>query len=143
MKALLQRVCHASVRVDGMAIGEINQGILVFLGIETGDHQGLCQTMAYKIAHYRLFSDGQRMNQNVQQIQGAVLLVSQFTLAADTQKGLRPGFSKAAPPAIALPLYQQVGQALAEFVPVQYGQFGADMQVSLVNDGPVTFMLNV
>jgi D-tyrosyl-tRNA(Tyr) deacylase len=145
MKCLLQRVVQASVAVDQRVVGEIQHGLLVFVGVEPGDTDEIVLRMAKRLLSYRLFSDeAGKMNLNVQQAGGAILLVSQFTLAADTNSGNRPSFSTAAPPEQASRLCADLAQALAvENIRVETGQFGADMQVSLVNDGPVTFMLSV
>ncbi|MEK9989005.1 MAG: D-aminoacyl-tRNA deacylase [Halieaceae bacterium] len=145
MKCLLQRVVQASVAVDQRVVGEIQHGLLVFVGVEPGDTDEVVLRMAKRLLSYRLFSDeAGKMNLNVQQAGGAILLISQFTLAADTNSGNRPSFSTAAPPEQASRLCADLAQALAvENIRVETGQFGADMQVSLVNDGPVTFMLSV
>ncbi len=145
MKCLLQRVVQASVAVDQRVVGEIQRGLLVFVGVEPGDTDEIVLRMAKRLLSYRLFSDEEgKMNLNVQQAGGAILLVSQFTLAADTNSGNRPSFSTAAPPEQASRLCADLAQALAvENIRVETGQFGADMQVSLVNDGPVTFLLSV
>jgi D-tyrosyl-tRNA(Tyr) deacylase len=145
MKCLLQRVVQASVAVDQRVVGEIRRGLLVFVGVEPGDTDEIVLRMAKRLLSYRLFSDEEgKMNLNVQQAGGAILLVSQFTLAADTNSGNRPSFSTAAPPEQASRLCADLAQALTvENIRVETGQFGADMQVSLVNDGPVTFLLSV
>lgn len=143
MRVLLQRVSHASVRVDDACVGEIGPGLLVFLGLDRADDEALARRMLDKVLAYRMFSDADgRMNHSVVQAGGGVLLVSQFTLSADTGKGLRPGFSEALAPDAARPLYDLTLQRLrAMHQPVAAGVFGADMQVSLTNDGPVTFLL--
>lgn len=147
MRALLQRVKMASVTVDEKIVGEIQQGILVFLGVQKGDDKNTVDKLLKKILGYRLFADEQqKMNCSVCDINGGVLVVSQFTLAADTQKGLRPGFSLAAEPKMAEQLYdyfvEQVKFQKKKYkLDVATGVFGADMQVALVNDGPVTFLL--
>ncbi len=145
MKALLQRVKSASVEVAGETVGAIDTGLLVLLGLDKGDDLAIAQRMIEKLLAYRVFSDGQgKMNCSVRDISGGVLLVSQFTLSADTQKGLRPSFSSAMPPAEAERLYTQMLQILQDsHTPVAAGVFAADMQVSLVNDGPVTFLLEI
>jgi D-tyrosyl-tRNA(Tyr) deacylase len=145
MKALLQRVLEARVTIGGDCVGEIGPGLLVFLGLDRGDNEACAERMIEKLLAYRVFSDDQgRMNRNVQEVGGGVLLVSQFTLSADTGKGLRPGFSSALPPAEAELLYQRVLAMLEQrHSPVAAGVFAADMQVSLVNDGPVTFLLQL
>ena len=144
MIALIQRVTQAKVEVEGQIVGQIGKGLLVLLGVEKEDDQAKADKLAEKVLNYRIFSDeNDKMNLNVQQIGGEVLVVSQFTLSADTQKGLRPSFSKGATPALANELYDYFSQKCAEKVTVANGQFAADMQVSLTNDGPVTFWLNV
>lgn len=145
MKALLQRVKQASVRVDDQIVGEIGGGLLVFLGVSKLDTDEHCQKMLEKVLSYRMFADEDgKMNLNLKQISGELLVVSQFTLVADTQKGLRPSFSSAGLPEESFRLYSSfIEQAKNQGVKVQSGQFGADMQVSLVNDGPVTFLLSV
>jgi len=143
MKALIQRVSSASVDVNGERIGEINKGILVLLGVEREDNNAAADKLLKKIINYRIFPDEEgKMNLNLQQIDGELLIVSQFTLVADTKKGLRPGFSSGASPELGEALYQYVIQEAKKKIPnVATGQYGADMQVSLVNDGPVTFWL--
>jgi D-tyrosyl-tRNA(Tyr) deacylase len=145
MKALLQRVTEASVSIDGAQVAEINAGLLVFLGLDRGDNETSAQRMVDKMLAYRVFSDAQgRMNCSVQEVGAAVLLVSQFTLSADTRKGLRPGFSSALEPTAAETLYLQFLSMLQQrHSPVAAGVFGADMQVALVNDGPVTLLLEI
>lgn len=143
MKALLQRVSHASVEVAGQPGGQIGSGMLVFLGLDRGDDQAAADRMLDRLLAYRLFADeAGRMNRSVVDVGGGVLLVSQFTLSADTARGLRPGFSGAMPPAEAERLYDYTLAGLrSRHAPVAAGEFGADMQVSLTNDGPVTFLL--
>ncbi|MDO6746511.1 D-aminoacyl-tRNA deacylase [Gilvimarinus sp. 1_MG-2023] len=143
MKGLIQRVQRAAVEVDGKCIGSIDQGLLLLLGVEREDSEINADKLLKKMLAYRVFSDAEgKMNLNVGQVGGGVLAVSQFTLAADTRKGLRPGFSSAASPDLALELYQYfVAQLRAVHPIVATGEFAADMQVSLVNDGPVTFLL--
>ena len=143
MKALLQRVSNASVRVGDEVVGEIGAGLLVFLGLDKGDGQSVANRLLDKLLAYRVFADeAGRMNRSVAEIEGGVLLISQFTLSADTGKGLRPSFSTALPPVEAEPLYNYLLNELRRrHTPVAAGRFGADMQVSLVNDGPVTFLL--
>ncbi|MGM3181768.1 D-aminoacyl-tRNA deacylase [Dickeya oryzae] len=145
MIALIQRVSSASVAVEGAIVGEINHGLLVLLGVEQGDDEQKATRLCEKVIGYRIFSDDNgKMNVNVQQAGGSVLVVSQFTLAADTQKGMRPSFSRGAAPAEAERLYQYfVGQCREHGLTTETGRFAADMQVSLVNDGPVTFWLQV
>ena len=143
MRALLQRVSTASVTVGGECVADIGQGLLVLLGLDKGDDQAAAERMLDKLLAYRVFADAEgRMNCSVVDVAGGVLLVSQFTLSADTRKGLRPGFSAAMPPEQAEPLYNyMLAQLQARHASVEAGIFGADMQVSLVNDGPVTFLL--
>lgn len=144
MIALIQRVAQAEVQIGGQSVGKIRQGLLVLLGVEKEDTPQKADKLVEKVLNYRVFSDENgKMNLNVQQVGGEVLVVSQFTLAADTQKGLRPSFSKGATPTQANELYEYFVQKCGEKIPVATGQFGADMQVSLTNDGPVTFWLNV
>ncbi|SUC10890.1 D-tyrosyl-tRNA(Tyr) deacylase [Pasteurella canis] len=144
MIALIQRVSQAKVSVEEQVVGEIGQGLLILLGIEKEDNQAKADRLIEKVLNYRLFSDTEgKMNLNVQQIDGEVLIVSQFTLAADTQKGLRPSFSNGAPPMLANELYHYFTQQCAKKIKTATGQFAADMQVSLTNDGPVTFWLQV
>ena len=144
MIALIQRVKQASVSVDNQIIGQIDQGLLVLLGIEQGDNEQKAMRLREKVLGYRIFSDDDgKMNLNVQQINGKLLIVSQFTLAADTQKGMRPSFTKGASPAMANELYQFFVKQCQQHIETQTGQFAADMQVALINDGPVTFWLQV
>ena len=145
MIGLIQRVSEASVTVDATTIGHIEQGMLLLLGVEKEDGQSQIDKLVKKVSQYRMFSDEQgKMNLNVQQAGGSVLVVSQFTLVADTQKGNRPGFSRGASPEVGKALYLQFIEALkATGIPVQTGEFGADMKVHLVNDGPVTFHFQV
>lgn len=143
MKALIQRVSRAQVTVDTVTVGAINQGLLVLVGIDPGDALPNIDKMAHRLLNYRVFADETgRMNLNVQQIGGAVLLVPQFTLSADTRKGLRPSFTTAATPEQGLAVFAALVEAVRQRYPqVETGQFGANMQVSLTNDGPVTFLL--
>lgn len=143
MKALIQRVSYAQVSVQGAVIGKIEQGLLAFVGIEKQDTEASADKLLHKLLNYRVFSDQQgKMNLSVQAIQGGLLLVSQFTLAADTGKGLRPGFSEAASPEQARLLFDYLLQtARQQYQHIQTGEFAADMQVTLVNEGPVTFLL--
>ncbi|WGE31454.1 D-aminoacyl-tRNA deacylase [Actinobacillus genomosp. 2] len=144
MIALIQRVKWAKVEVENQIVGEITQGLLVLLGVEQGDDQAKADKLLEKVLNYRVFSDEQgKMNLNVQQAVGSLLVVSQFTLAADTNKGLRPSFSRGAAPQEANALYEYFHQQAAHKIHTQTGQFAADMQVSLQNDGPVTFWLQV
>lgn len=144
MIALIQRVSQAKVEVDGNITGQIQQGLLVLLGVQKEDDESKADRLLEKVLNYRVFSDEQgKMNLNVQQVKGELLVVSQFTLAADTQKGLRPSFSKGANPEEAERLYNYFVQKCGEKIPTFTGKFAADMQVSLTNDGPVTFWLEV
>ena len=142
MIALIQRVTQAKVEVGGEVVGQIGKGLLVLLGVEKDDDRQKADKLAEKVLNYRVFSDADdKMNLNVQQVAGEVLVVSQFTLVSDTQKGLRPSFSKGATPSLANELYEYFAQKCGEKVKVECGRFAADMQVSLVNEGPVTFWL--
>ena len=143
MRALLQRVTCASVEVAGERVAAIDQGLLVLLGLDKKDDRATADRMLEKLLAYRVFADESgRMNCSVVDVHGGVLLVSQFTLSADTGKGLRPGFSAAMPPTEAEALYAYMLDALrGRHAPVAAGVFGADMQVSLTNDCPVTFLL--
>ena len=144
MKALLQRVKYAGVTVDNKQVSRINQGLLIFLGVEKNDTAAQADFLAKKAANLRIFEDeNQKMNLSVQDIKGEVLVVSQFTLAGDTSRGNRPGFETAAAPQDANALYEYFSDRLRTVhnLPVQNGIFQADMQVELLNDGPVTFML--
>tara|TARA_R110000823_G_scaffold125385_7_gene252092 strand:+ start:13762 stop:14199 length:438 start_codon:yes stop_codon:yes gene_type:complete len=143
MRAVIQRVATASVEIDGERVAAIGQGLLVLLGLDREDDTGSARRMLEKLLAYRVFSDeAGRMNRSVVDVAGGVLLVSQFTLSADTRKGLRPGFSAAMPPGEAEPLFDYLlAELRARHPRVEAGVFGADMQVSLVNDGPVTFLL--
>lgn len=144
MKALLQRVKSASVDVDGLRVGEISNGLLIFLGVEKEDSKEQADKLLKRILSYRIFSDHDgKMNLNVMQSEGEILVVSQFTLVADTKKGTRPGFSKGASPQLGEELYDYFCVQSGKEIKTATGQFGADMQVSLINDGPVTFMLEV
>ncbi|MGR3463530.1 D-aminoacyl-tRNA deacylase [Limimaricola sp.] len=145
MKALVQRVSEASVTVDGEVIGRCGPGLLVLACAMQGDSDALPAKMAAKIAKLRIFRDDEgRMNRSLIDIGGSALVVSQFTLAADTRTGNRPGFSYAAPPEIGERLYLALAEELAMLgVPVETGRFGADMKVALVNDGPVTIPLEI
>lgn len=145
MIALIQRALSASVTVAGENIGEIGPGLLILLGVEKGDTHDSAKKLVDKVLGYRIFSDENgKMNLNVQQAGGSVLVVSQFTLAADTKKGMRPSFSGGAEPVEAEKLYEFFAACCREKgIATQTGQFAADMQVALVNDGPVTFWLQV
>ena len=143
MRALVQRVTEASVAVNNTVIGEVGTGIMVLVCAMTGDTEAQAETLAAKIAKLRIFRDeADKMNRSLIDIRGAALVISQFTLAADTSRGNRPGFSTAAPPDVGERLYLHFARALAEQgIPVATGRFGADMKVSLVNDGPVTIWI--
>ncbi len=143
MIGLLQRVSEASVTVEGTKVTAIGRGLLVLIGVEQGDTESEADRLLERLLSYRVFPDAEgRMNLDLVQVQGGLLLVPQFTLAADTQKGKRPSFTPAASPAEGERLFSYIcGRAAASHSPVGYGVFGADMQVALVNDGPVTFWL--
>jgi len=144
MRVVLQRVSRAKVTVDGEVVGEIAAGWLVLLGVGPADSRKQADWLAEKVANLRGFDDADgKMNLSVQDVNGGVLVVSQFTLYGDCQKGRRPSFTGAAPPAVAEPLYDVFVAALKLLgVPVATGRFAAEMQVELVNDGPVTFVLD-
>ncbi|HPD41583.1 MAG TPA: D-aminoacyl-tRNA deacylase [Anaerolineae bacterium] len=147
MRAVIQRVTRASVTVEGHRVGAIGPGLLVLLGIAAGDTEKEARWLAHKTANLRIFSDAEgKMNLSVQDIQGGVLVISQFTLHGDIRRGFRPSFTQAAPSEIAEPLVAQYCEALREALrelqlPVETGIFGAHMEVELVNDGPVTLIL--
>jgi D-tyrosyl-tRNA(Tyr) deacylase len=143
MIGLLQRVRSASVHVEGRLCGEIGTGLLVLIGVRAGDTSAQAERLGQRLLDYRVFPDeAGRMNRSLKDIAGGLLLVPQFTLAADTRSGNRPGFSTAAPPAVAEPLFRElVAATRGAGRHVATGEFGADMQVSLINDGPVTFWL--
>lgn len=144
MLALIQRVTQARVEVDGDVIGAIGPGLLALVGIEPGDGDAQIARMARRLLGYRVFADAQgKMNQSLADTGGGLLLVSQFTLAADTSSGMRPGFSTAAPPELAEPLFARLVQTCRKEHAggVETGRFGAHMVIQLVNDGPVTFLL--
>lgn len=143
MKALLQRVSQARVDVAGECVGAIDGGLLVLVGVEPQDTPASADKLLHKLLNYRVFNDAAgKMNLSLKDVAGGLLLVSQFTLAADTKSGLRPGFSTAATPALGAELFDYLlALARQQHATVACGQFGADMQVHLINDGPVTFLL--
>ncbi len=145
MRGLIQRVTRASVTVDQQIVGDINQGILLLLGVQRDDDEAALDKLLNKLINYRIFSDDDgKMNLSLSDIGGEILVISQFTLAADTKKGLRPGFSSAAHPQAAEALYETFVEKLRQqtaLAKVATGVFGADMKVELLNDGPVTFLL--
>ena len=143
MIGLLQRVSQAAVTVNGKTTGTIGRGVLVFVGVECGDDEAKADRLLERLLGYRVFPDTEgKMNRSVQDIAGGLLLVPQFTLAADTQKGMRASFTPAAPPQEGQRLFGYLlAQARRQHAPVESGIFGADMQVTLTNDGPVTFWL--
>ncbi|EHK9049842.1 D-tyrosyl-tRNA(Tyr) deacylase [Vibrio vulnificus] len=144
MIALIQRVSGAAVRVDGEVVGQIDKGLLVLLGVEKDDDEAKAKRLMERVTTYRVFEDSEgKMNLNVQQVDGKVLVVSQFTLPADTKKGTRAGFSRGAHPAEAERLYDYFSDLCQQVLPTERGRFAADMKVSLINDGPVTFWLQV
>lgn len=145
MKGLLQRVSAARVEVAGDVVGAIDHGLLVLVAVEPGDTPAHADKLLHKLLNYRVFSDTEgKMNRSVREVGGGLLLVSQFTLAADTRSGMRPSFSTAAPPALGAELFDYLlARARDLHQQVASGRFGADMQVHLVNDGPVTFLLQV
>ncbi len=145
MRAVIQRVSEASVKIEGILKGKINSGLLVLLGIEELDNAEDIEWLSGKICRLRIFSDENGvMNLSVQEVNGEVLLISQFTLHASTKKGNRPSYIKAARPEVAIPLYEAFIKQLEKKLgkPIQTGEFGADMKVSLINDGPVTIIID-
>lgn len=144
MRAVVQRVSGASVSVAGKVVGQVGPGLLIYVCAMPADTKETASILAVKLSKMRIFADDQgRMNRSVVDVGGGALVVSQFTLAADTSRGNRPGFSGAAPPELARSLYLHFAQALGELgVPFETGEFGADMAVSLINDGPVTIWLD-
>ena len=143
MKVLVQKVLSASVTVENKVVSQIGNGFLLFVGVEKGDTTAQADYLAKKVANFRIFTDeNDKMNLSLQDVSGAVLAVSQFTLAADLSRGNRPGFDTAAAPEAAEPLYEYFVAQLRQYnIPVQTGIFQADMKVALVNDGPCTFIL--
>jgi D-tyrosyl-tRNA(Tyr) deacylase len=145
MRVVIQRVSEAAVNIDGTNVGKIQHGLLILLGIETEDQEGDADYLVQKISNLRIFSDAEgKMNLSIQDVGGQFLVVSQFTLHADTRKGKRPSYIRAARPEQAIPLYEYFLSELQKTAPspIQTGQFGADMQVALVNDGPVTIIID-
>ena len=145
MRAVIQRVSNASVKVDGAITGQIQQGLLVLVGIEDSDGQDDLEWLSGKIVNLRIFNDEESvMNKSVKDIEGEVLVVSQFTLHAATKKGNRPSYIRASKPDIAVPMYEKFKQQLATDIgkEIQSGIFGADMKVELLNDGPVTIIID-
>lgn len=143
MKVVIQRVKSSSVRVADEIVGKINQGLLILLGITHDDTKDQCDWLANKIINMRIFSDSEdKLNLSVKDIAGSILLISQFTLYAEAEKGNRPSFTSAARPETAKPLYEYfIDKLKANNIPVESGVFGADMQVELINDGPITIIL--
>jgi D-tyrosyl-tRNA(Tyr) deacylase len=144
MIGLIQRVSEANVRIDGQIVGQIGDGIVALVAVEPGDTEATARKLMERIAAYRIFPDAEdRMNLSLAQVGGELLLVSQFTLAADTRKGLRPSFTSAASPELGRQLFERAVEIAQDLLPgrVATGRFGADMKVALVNDGPVTFWL--
>jgi D-tyrosyl-tRNA(Tyr) deacylase len=145
MRFVVQRVSEASVKIDGAIYSEIQKGFLVLVGIEELDTKEDAEWLCNKLVGLRIFADADdKMNLSLQEINGNILLVSQFTLFASTKKGNRPSFIKSAKPEIAIPLYEYCIQQLSQLIskPIKTGQFGADMKVSLINDGPVTILMD-
>jgi D-tyrosyl-tRNA(Tyr) deacylase len=145
VRAVVQRVQHASVVVDGETVSDIGFGLVVLLGLAASDLTSECERLATQVARQRIFEDaGGRYDRSLVDVSGEAMVVSQFTLVADTRKGNRPSFTDAAAPDLAEPLYERFCEALRELgVPVRTGVFGARMEVSLVNDGPVTVVLDI
>lgn len=145
MRVVLQRVSEAAVKISGESVGEIQHGFLILLGIETEDDTSDADYLIQKVSQMRVFSDADgKMNLNIQEVDGSILVVSQFTLHASTKKGNRPSFIRAARPEQAIPLYEYFLQQLQMMFPgkIAIGKFGADMKVSLINDGPVTIIMD-
>lgn len=144
MRAVIQRVTQAEVRIDQKSVGKINQGFMILLGIHESDSEEDVAYLVRKISKLRVFEDETgKMNLSIQEVQGSILSISQFTLYADTKKGNRPSFIDAARPNVAVPLYELFNEQLKELdIPVETGEFGADMAVSLINDGPVTVIID-
>lgn len=145
MRIVLQRVSSASVRIEGEIVGAIEQGLLLLLGVEAADGQEDLDWLCKKVLQLRIFSDAEgKMNRSVQDVEGGILLISQFTLHANVKKGTRPSFIRSARPDTAIPLYEQFAKQLEIGLgkPIQTGRFGADMAVQLTNDGPVTILLD-
>ncbi len=143
MRAVVQRVAGASVTIDGKIAGEIDKGCMVLLGVEDIDEQEDLDYICDKLIGLRIFEDSDgKMNLDIQDVGGGILLISQFTLLGDARKGRRPGFTKAARPEKAIPMYEAAVARLRASVSVETGRFGADMKVALVNDGPVTILLD-
>lgn len=145
MRLVLQRVTEASVKVDGLIVGAINNGLMILVGIEDEDTQEDIEWLAGKASNLRIFDDAEGvMNLSVKEVHGDILLISQFTLHASTKKGNRPSYIHASKPPVAIPLYEAMIQQLEKEMgkPIQTGQFGADMKVSLINNGPVTIILD-
>ncbi len=144
MRVLLQRVSHAEVRVDDEVLGSIGPGLVVFVGVGVDDDDATAEALARRVVELRIFADDEgRTNRSLLDVAGAALVVSQFTLYADTRRGRRPGFTEAALPALAIPIYERFCAAIsAAGVPVARGRFGAEMAVELVNDGPFTIWLD-
>ena len=145
MRLVLQRVTEASVKVDGLIVGAINNGLMILVGIEDADTQDDIEWLAGKASNLRIFDDADGvMNLSVKEVHGDILLISQFTLHASTKKGNRPSYINASKPPVAIPLYEAMIQQLEKEMgkPIQTGQFGADMKVSLINNGPVTIILD-
>ncbi|MEY3377931.1 MAG: hypothetical protein RLZZ328_1053 [Bacteroidota bacterium] len=145
MRLVLQRVTEASVKVDGLIVGAINNGLMILVGIEDEDTQEDIEWLAGKASNLRIFDDADGvMNLSVKEVHGDILLISQFTLHASTKKGNRPSYIHASKPPVAIPLYEAMIQQLEKEMgkPIQTGQFGADMKVSLINNGPVTIILD-
>ena len=145
MRLVIQRVTEASVKVDGEIVGSIQNGLMVLVGIEDADSQEDIEWLAGKVSNLRIFDDAESvMNLSVKEVQGDILLISQFTLHASTKKGNRPSYINASKPPIAIPLYEAMIQQLEKEMgkPIQTGRFGADMKVSLLNNGPVTIVMD-
>ena len=143
MRAVIQLVKHASCTIDGNVVGSIEKGYCILVGFNDNDSKEIVDKVVQKIVKLRIFMDeNEKMNLSIQDVSGSILSISQFTLYANCKKGNRPSFIEAAKPAISSPLYDYFNEKLAEFVPVQTGEFGADMKIDLCNDGPITIVLD-
>lgn len=142
MKAVLARVTSASVTVKKKMIGKIDHGLLIFLGIQKGDENKDIKKLVNKILSLRIFNDEKGMNKSIEDVSGEALIISQFTLCANTKKGRRPNFSDAEKPSIAIQMYEKFCDTINKNIPIQTGQFGAHMEINSTNDGPVTIILD-
>lgn len=143
MRAVIQKVGYASCTINGQVTASIGKGYCIFVGFTYGDNEEIIRKMIHKVINLRIFDDENgKMNLSIQKVGGSILSVSQFTLYADCHKGNRPGFTAAAKPAVSIPLYDRWNALLGEHIPVETGSFGADMKIDLLNDGPITIVLD-